>query len=63
MNKKCTFCGKDTIQKTPFVSLQRNGKYEPTTTFCCKAQETNREYIAKRYRNGEEPDVEEVEKW
>lgn len=59
----CTFCkAKEVTKKTPFLSLQTNGKYEATTTFCCRAQETNHRYVAKRYKPGEEPPMEEVEK-
>lgn len=61
---ECIFCkSKETIKKTPFVSLKTNGKYESDTTYCCKAQEQNHTYVKAHYKPGEEPNVEEVEKW
>ena len=67
MANKCNFCGSDEVLKeTPYVELtswDSDGPvYEKKKTFCCKAQKQNNVYLSK-FSPGNEPDMEDVEKW
>lgn len=60
--EKCPFCGSaERIIKTPYIDPITN---ENKTTFCCKAQSANAQYIKKHYSPFDEdkPTLEEVSK-
>ena len=64
MDNKCNFCGSESIVvDTPYVELKRNGEYGPITTFCCRAQKANNQYVASNFKSGEEPDLDDVSKY
>ena len=45
--EKCAFCGSKELRiKTPYL---KPVTHEPITTWCCKAQAKNQEYIRRNY--------------
>ena len=60
---KCQFCGSTKLKyDTPYVTLNNEGEYVPTTKYCCKSQKQNHLFV-KRFPQEERPSVEEVGEW
>lgn len=57
---KCPFCGSDKLRiETPYL---KPVTHEPITTFCCRSQAKNNQYIKNRYdpRDSNRPDADDV---
>lgn len=61
---KCPFCGSDKLKfPSPYVELNSQGEYVPKMEFCCKSQKQNQNFINKRFKEGDKPDLEKVGEW
>lgn len=62
----CPFCKSEkTKVSTPFVELDKFGKYVPKTSYCCNSAAKNAKYIARRFDpslGNNIPDIEETSK-